>query len=80
MDKNRIILGTRKGLIILQKNGRSWEIAHETFPGVPISYAMEDDRSGVMWVCADNGHWGQKLYRSQDGGQTLDEVTATRLP
>lgn len=80
MNKNRIILGTRKGLIILQHNGRSWQLVHETFPGIPISYAMEDHRTGAMWVCVDHEHWGQKLYRSQDGGKTLHEVAAPAYP
>lgn len=81
MNKNRIILGTRKGLIVLHKSGsKNWQIKNTAFPGVPISYAMVDHRSDVLWACADHGHWGQKLYRSQDGGATLDEVEAPKYP
>ncbi len=81
MNKNRIILGTRKGLIILHKNGSDkWQIKHTAFPGVPISYAMVDHRNDVLWACADHGHWGQKLYRSEDGGATLNEVEAPKYP
>ncbi|MCA9924189.1 MAG: hypothetical protein KC421_17555 [Anaerolineales bacterium] len=80
MNKNRIILGTRKGLIVLHKSGTGWETRHTAFPGVPISYAMVDHRHDTLWACADHGHWGQKLYRSHDGGATLTEVPAPKYP
>ncbi len=80
MSKDRLILGTRKGLIILKENGAGWEHTHATFPGIPISYAFEDHRNDTLWVCADHGHWGTKLYRSRDGGTTLDEVPAPVYP
>jgi photosystem II stability/assembly factor-like uncharacterized protein len=80
MSKNRLILGTRKGLIVLARNGRSWHSQHINLPGVPFSYALQDHRTGTVWACADHGHWGQKLYRSHDGGETLEEVPAPRYP
>ena len=80
MSKDRLILGTRKGLLVMRRNGRSWQIIHSVFHGVPFSYAMEDHRTGIVWACADHGHWGQKLYRSHDGGATLEEVPAPRYP
>ena len=42
MKKDRLILGTRKGLIILQESESGWRQTQATFPGIPISYAMED--------------------------------------
>ncbi len=80
MKTNRLLLGTRKGLIIMQRNGSGWEITHSTFHGIPISHAMHDPRTDTTWVCADHGHWGTKLYRSNDGGTTLDEVPAPAYP
>lgn len=80
MSKDRIILGTRKGLLVLQRNGRSWQTVHEAYHGVPFSYAFEDLRTSTLWACADHGHWGQKLYRSRDGGASLEEVPAPRYP
>ncbi len=80
MRKDRLVLGTRKGLIVLQQNGRKWESLNFVFPGVPFSYAMVDPRTNILWACADHGHWGQKLYRSHDGGATLEEVAAPAYP
>jgi photosystem II stability/assembly factor-like uncharacterized protein len=80
MSKDTLILGTRKGLLILKRHGHEWRLANETFPGVPISYAFSDHRTGFLWACADHGHWGQKLYRSRDGGETLEEIPAPQYP
>lgn len=78
--KDTLILGTRKGLLMLKRKNKNWQIVHETFPGVPISYAAVDPRTGILWVCADHGHWAQKLYRSHDEGKTLTEVPAPKYP
>jgi len=80
MSKNTLILGTRKGLLILRRTGKEWRVVHETFHGIPISYAAADPRTGIIWVCADHGHWGQKLYRSHDGGKTLAQLPAPTYP
>ena len=80
MPKNRIVLGTRKGLLVLDRNGRSWQVTHSQHHGVPFSHVMVDPRTGTIWACADHGHWGQKLYRSDDGGENLTEVAAPQYP
>lgn len=80
MSKNTIILGTRKGLLILKKESGSWNLESHSFHGVPFSYAMVDHRTNVLWACADHGHWGQKLYRSDNMGQSFDEVEAPKYP
>ncbi len=76
----RLILGTRKGLLIFRENGRGWSLENEAFPGIPINFACRDPRTGTIWVAADHGHWGQKLYRSDDHGATLQEVPAPKYP
>lgn len=80
MGKDTLILGTRKGLIFMKRNGGRWRVVHDDFPGIPISYAFRDHRSGTVWACADHGHWGQKLHRSRDGGETFEEVPAPKYP
>jgi len=75
-----LILGTRKGLIILRENGREWDVVRQAYLGVPISYAFVDSRTGVLWAAADHGHWGCKLYRSADGGRSWDEAPAPQYP
>jgi hypothetical protein len=75
---NTALIGTRKGLLVydIEKNC----VRHEHFAGVPISYAMQDPRTGTVWACLDHGHWAQKLHRSDDNGATFSEVTAPAYP
>lgn len=69
-----ILLGTRKGLIAFEGEGTDWRITRKDFPGIPISYAWHDDRSGTLWAAADHGHWGAKLHRLRKGEEEWTEV------
>lgn len=73
-EKNTLILGTRKGLLIYKKQNGRWEQVCEAHPGVPVSYAVVDHRTGTLWAGLDHGHWGQKLHRSNDGGASWEEI------
>jgi photosystem II stability/assembly factor-like uncharacterized protein len=79
MDKN-LLLGTRKGLLMLSKNGADWHVESEHFQGIPVSYAMRDPRNGTLWACLEHGHWGGKLHRSKDMGKTWEEIPAPKYP
>jgi photosystem II stability/assembly factor-like uncharacterized protein len=75
-----LILGTRKGLLTFAKRGKDWCFEREDFRAIPVSYAVADPRTGMLWACLDHGHWGQKLHRSRDGGVTWEEITAPKFP
>lgn len=77
---DRLILGTRKGLLILERNGGGWNIACEAHRAIPVSYAATDPRTGVLWAGLDHGHWGPKLHRSRNMGVTWEEVAAPAYP
>lgn len=79
-DRNTLILGTRKGVLVFEKAGGKWRLGGEHYPGVRVSYAMFDDRNDLFWICADHGHWGQKLYRSEDRGGNWVEIAAPVYP
>lgn len=74
---DELILGTRKGLLVVDLNG---EVCREFHLGAPVSYAAVDPRNGAWWAAVDHGHWGQKLHRSQDGGHTWEEIPAPQYP
>src|SRR6476659_7500102 len=77
---HHILLGTRKGtLIVDRKNGR-WTPRPIAHPGVSISFAARDPRDGTLWVAMDHGHWGPKLARSRDEGRTWDGLTQIAYP
>lgn len=77
---NTLLLGTRKGLFVFDRIGRAWRLSGVSFLGIPISYAMIDPRTGVLWAGQDHGHWGAKLSRSSDRGRTWEEVPPPKYP
>ncbi len=79
-DATRLLVSTRKGLVIYERRGDAWRFALEAHLGIPVAYSTLDARSGVLWACLDHGHWGQKLQRSRDGGQEWEEVVAPAYP
>lgn len=79
-DHSAILLGTRKGLLMLERRPDGWQVARTSFLGAPVAYAMEDPRTGTFWASIDHGHWGQKLHRSRDRGMTWEEVTSPKYP
>jgi photosystem II stability/assembly factor-like uncharacterized protein len=77
---HHILLGTRKGtLIVDRKNGR-WTPRPIAHPGVSISFAARDPRDGTLWVAMDHGHWGPKLSRSRDEGRSWESLTQIAYP
>ncbi len=77
---SRLLVATRKALLIYRRTGGTWSLERACFEGVPVSYAFCDTRSGTLWAALDHGHWGQKLHRSVDGGATWEELQAPKYP
>lgn len=77
---NELLVGTRKGLLHYRYDGAGWSCQRESFPAMPVSYAIHDSRTGTIWAALDHGHWGRKLHRSDDGGATWREVPAPKYP
>ncbi len=67
-------LGTRKGLFTFKKSGSNWRIDRVDFLGEPVTMLLEDPRDGALYACLTLGHFGTKLRRSDDGGQTWTEL------
>lgn len=77
---NTILLGTRKGTVLIERNASGWTprpIMHE---GIPVCYAARDARDGTLWASLDHGHWGPKLSRSRDNGANWEDVHALKYP
>jgi len=75
-----MILGTRKGLLLFEENRGEWRFCREVFKATPVSYAMHNPRTGMMWAALDHGHWETKLHRSRDMGATWDEIPTPTYP
>ena len=60
-SSDRILIGTRKGLIEARKSSGRWSLTAPQLQGQPSAYALRDSRSGAVWASIDHGHWGVKL-------------------
>ena len=69
-----ILLGTRKGTVIINRDANGWKAQPICHQGIPVCYAARDPRDGTLWAALDHGHWGPKLSRSRDDGKTWEDV------
>jgi photosystem II stability/assembly factor-like uncharacterized protein len=82
---DRLLVGTRKGLMTFARNGGGWTIARTDFPGIPVSAVLHDRRDGALadgalYVALNHGHFGAKLHRSDDAGRSWRELAAPAFP
>jgi len=69
-----VLIGTRKGLFTL----RGGEVARVSFLGAAVTAVLA--RDGVLYAAVGHGHFGAKLHRSRDRGETWEEVAAPKWP
>ncbi|MCC7509905.1 MAG: hypothetical protein IT464_11060 [Planctomycetes bacterium] len=77
---DKLILGTRKGTFILENRDRRWHQVSHSHKGTNVAYAAYDPRTNTYWAALDHGHWGSKLSRSTDGGQTWADAGQIKYP
>lgn len=75
-----ILLGTRKGTVIFDREGSTWQPRPILHAGIPVCYAARDPRDGTLWASLDHGHWGPKLSRSRDGGTSWEDILTVKYP
>jgi len=80
MDE-RIYVATRKGLFTVDRNGAGkWDVSRSMFLGDHFSLVMHDPRDGAVYAAQELGHYGVKLQRSTDAGETWTEVGKPAFP
>ncbi len=75
-----LLVATRKGLFVLRGAGTDWAIAAHHFAGEPVTSVLADARDGAWYAALRMGHFGVKLRRSADQGQTWQEIAAPAFP
>ncbi len=74
-------IATRKGLIRAQRNAAlDWSLSPAHFPGEPVSMVLPAGGSDYMFAALNLGHFGPKLHRSANHGETWEEVATPAFP
>jgi hypothetical protein len=76
----RLHVATRKGLFTVDRGASGWSIARATFVGDNCTQVMHDARDGSLMATLNHGHFGVKLHRSKDGGETWSEIATPKYP
>lgn len=80
MENKKLLVGTSKGLVIIQKVKEDWKIIDVHFRGLPVTVAYVDDRNNTWWVGLAHRHWGEKLQRSTNQGKSWEDIKSPKYP
>jgi hypothetical protein len=76
---SQVLVGTRKGLFVIERGRGGWDIARAELLGDPVSMVL-GEASGTLHAAQDLGHFGAKMKRSVDGGRTWTESAVPEYP
>ena len=78
---DRLLVGTRKGLFRIERQtGGKWLVVRRWFLGDPVSAVLADRANSRLHAALDLGHFGVKLHRSEDEGESWSELAAPAYP
>jgi hypothetical protein len=76
----RLWVASRKGLFRFEPTPEGWRSGPPAFLAEPVTAVLEDARDGCVYAALRLGHFGCKLHRSEDGGETWAELAAPAYP
>lgn len=77
---DRFFVATRKGLFRFDRSGNGWKISNRSFLGDPVYIVFPDSRTNTVYAAITHGHFGTKVHRSGDGGETWEECGVPTYP
>ena len=77
---DRLFVATRKGLFTITRSAGRWALSEPAFLGDPVTAILHDPRDGTLYAALNLGHFGVKMRRSKDGGQTWAEHAVPAYP
>src|SRR5260370_18702581 len=76
----RFFVPTHNGVFSFAKKEAGWQTERVSFLGDAVSQALYEPRSGTLYAALGLGHFGVKLRRSRDLGDTWEELAAPVFP
>ena len=76
----RLLVSTRKGLFVIERQDGHWRVTETGFLGDNVSLALADRRDGRWYAALDLGHFGCKLHVSEDQGMSWSELAVPSFP
>ncbi len=76
----RVLVGTRKGTFAVEKKNGRWTPRLLGHGGMGVNFVARDPESGTLWAALGHGHWGAKLSRSSDDGQSWHDAPQIKYP
>ncbi len=76
----RLLIATRKGMFLCPEAAEGFRPGRPAFAGEAVSAVLADPRDGALYAALRHGHFGPKLHRSDDGGESWTEIACPALP
>ncbi|MEM6316691.1 MAG: glycosyl hydrolase [Bacteroidota bacterium] len=80
MSNKKVLVGTTKGLVIIGKVAKKWQVIATHFLGLPVSVIYINELNNTWWAGISHHHWGQKLHYSTDEGSTWTSAAVPAYP
>jgi photosystem II stability/assembly factor-like uncharacterized protein len=77
---DRLLVSTKKGLFVFERNAVAWKPTQTAFLGENVSLALSDRRDSGLYAALSLGHFGTKLKYSPDGGTTWEDRGVPAYP
>ena len=75
-----LLVASRKGLLTFTAGADGWRLSRSAFIGEPVTAVLMDPRDRALYAGLNLGHFGIKLHRSDDGGETWRELPPPAYP
>ncbi|MCS7006041.1 MAG: hypothetical protein NZL88_00610, partial [Gaiellaceae bacterium] len=75
-----LLVGTRKGLFVLEGESGSFELRSRSFAGEPVEYAARDPRTGRTFACVTSTFYGPKLFFRDERAGEWEQAEGLALP
>jgi photosystem II stability/assembly factor-like uncharacterized protein len=76
-----ILLGTRKGLFVLEgEAGGEFEVAARAFAGEEVEYAVREPGSGKVLASVTSAFYGPKIWLADDPAGEWEQADGLKLP